>query len=129
MELASRSFNANFYYSNNKVEQEDLEDLISEYMDRELETILEDNSVAEISSAILRFYDMFQSGNEALIIQEINKMPFCQTWLDVTIPVSKKQVQQENSDTSSESETEETNQNQSEEMDCEWTEVTYRKKR
>ena len=111
------------------MEPEDLEDLITDYMDSELQTVLEDDSVREIASTILRLYEIFQSGNETLLLQELNKLPFCETWLDVTIPTSKKQFQEENCDSSSESEAEESRKNQSDQMECEWTEVIYRKKR
>lgn len=114
-------------FRNSKIECEDLEDLITEYMDSELHTILEDNSVREVSKVILDLFDLFQSGKHDELRQEIGKLPHCDLWLDITYNTPRRQPD-ENSDCSSDSETEEANNTGEEPMDCEWTEVSYRKK-
>ncbi|KAL0280979.1 UNVERIFIED_CONTAM: hypothetical protein PYX00_002118 [Menopon gallinae] len=115
--------------SNNKIETEDFEDLISDYMDNELQTILEDDSVREISKTILHLYDVYQAKGEEGLTEEMGRLPPCDFWLDITYPVPSKTYCEESSGDESESEAEDTANNQTEDMDCEWTEVSYRRKR
>lgn len=96
-------------------------------MDNELQTLLEDDSVREISKTILRLYEVYLARGEEGLAQEMSCLPPCELWLDVTYPVPPRASCEDSSGEESESETEDANQ--SEEMDCEWTQVSYRRKR
>lgn len=95
-------------------------------MDSELHTILEDNSVYEVSSVIHNLFSLFQSGRHEELAGELSKLPHCDLWLDVTYNVPNRHVEDSSSN---ESENEDGEKNESQPMDCEWTEVSYRKKR
>ena len=129
-----------FFSRNNKIECEDLEDLISDYMDSELETILEDDSVREVSKVILQLFDLFQNGKHDELRLEINKLPHCDLWLDISYnpPHPPPRKIHDDSEESSESDDDDDVDGNKEggggggvdePMDCEWTEVTYRRKR
>ncbi|KAK6645053.1 hypothetical protein RUM43_001329 [Polyplax serrata] len=116
-------------FTNSKVETEDLEDLITEYMDTELQTILEDNSVQDVSKVILQLFLLFQSGKHDELQQELNKLPHCDLWLDITYSTPRKVAVNCETSSGSESETEEPNKGEMQEpMDCEWTQVSYKRR-
>jgi pre-rRNA-processing protein TSR2 len=67
--------------SNAKVSEEDLMDLLEEIMDQECDTILEDESIKEISSILVRHLAMLKSGQLEAIQSELSSLPLCDQWI------------------------------------------------
>lgn len=59
---------------------------IEDYMDEQLNTILEDNSTVQVAEELLRFYRYCIEGNESTAKVELEKLPPLQSWFTCERP-------------------------------------------
>ncbi|CRK97764.1 CLUMA_CG011144, isoform A [Clunio marinus] len=67
--------------SNTKIDEENIVDLLEDIMDEEFNTICEDNSIAEIATFLIKYFNMLKSGNIQQIQQELGSLPPCEKWI------------------------------------------------
>lgn len=55
--------------------------MLEDLMDQEFDTICDDNSIKEISSLLVRYLSMMNSGSAEQIRQELSNLPPCEMWI------------------------------------------------
>ncbi|KAG5681777.1 hypothetical protein PVAND_011185 [Polypedilum vanderplanki] len=97
--------------SNVKINEEDLMDLLEDIMDQECDTILEDDSIKEISSILLRYLELLKNGQVEVIKSELSCLPPCEQWIEQGKKINI--INDPDDDDSSSSEDEQNNQQMS----------------
>ncbi|KAK0162115.1 hypothetical protein PV327_008479 [Microctonus hyperodae] len=119
-------------YMNDDLSSDDLAAELEEYMDREFQTELQDNSAKEIAEILMNFYHYSHDGYGETVMTEMNKLPQLQPWI-----LSRDQIKQLtskslpiNDDSSSDSEEENGNSMETTATNVsEWVEVKTRRKK
>ncbi|KAK0170355.1 hypothetical protein PV328_010926 [Microctonus aethiopoides] len=119
-------------YMNDDFSSDDLAVELEEYMDREFQTELQDNSAKEIAEILMNFYHYCHDGYEETAKAEMNKLPQLQPWI-----LSRDEIKQRtsnlrpiNDDSSSDSEEENGNSMETAATNAsDWVEVKTRRKK
>lgn len=99
---------------------------LEDYMDEQLNTILEDNSTVQVAEELLRFYRYCIEGNESTAKTELEKLPPLQPWLICERPIRSTRPLPVQQDSNSD---EDMNVDKNEQEDDGWTVVTNRRSR
>ncbi|XP_017770548.1 PREDICTED: uncharacterized protein LOC108558223 [Nicrophorus vespilloides] len=121
--VQSMNYIVSYGMSEQDLESEDFEDVLEDIMDREFDTLCEDNSIAEISQLLYKFLQMIKKGNVEEYNVEYAKLPVRPQWITNQAPAPKKR--EEVPAPSGESAVEESMDAE----DSEWTQVKSKKKR
>lgn len=108
------------------IEAEEIADFLIEFMDREFQTICEDNSPEEVAVVLWQFYQHCKSGNHHLVNLELSRLPKCDVWLSKHHPVSTPEEAMDPVDIISNGHSSNV---AAEERDPEWTQVKTRRRR
>lgn len=99
---------------------------LEDYMDEQLNTILEDNSTVQVAEELLRFYQYCIEGNEAIAKMEFEKLPPLQSWFTCERPIQSTRSLPVKQDNSSD---EDMDVDKNEQETDGWTVVTNRRNR
>jgi pre-rRNA-processing protein TSR2 len=70
-------------------------DLLEDIMDEQFDTVCEDESIKEVSSVLIKLFDMAKSGNIEAVRSELAQLPPCTVWITQSFQV--KRVKEESS--------------------------------
>ena len=106
---------------------EEVADFLADFMDKEFQTVCEDNSPDEVAIVLWQFYQHCKAGRHDLVSIELSKFPKCEMWL--CKPVHPVRSDEEAMDTADTVTSERSSNIVVEEHDPEWTEVRSRRKK
>jgi pre-rRNA-processing protein TSR2 len=113
-------------FCKNDVGVEEVADFLADFMDKEFQTMCEDNSPDEVAIVLWQFYQHCKAGRHDLVSSELSKFPKCEMWL--CKPVHPVRSDEETMDTA-DTVTSERSNIVVEEHDPEWTEVRSRRRK
>lgn len=70
-------------------------DLLEDIMDEQFNTVCEDESIKEVSTVLIKYFDMAKSGNMEAVRSELAQLPPCSVWITQSFQV--KRVKEESS--------------------------------
>ncbi|XP_059607934.1 uncharacterized protein LOC132255788 [Phlebotomus argentipes] len=130
---------------------EDLQDALDDYLDQEFQTICDDNSSQEISHFLIKYLNMFKSGQLTEIASELAQLPVASIWLHPSHKITYVAVENSSSESEDEENPQQSQQNgftvtdlpagfapsasgasmaiQEEDMEPGWTKVTSKSRR
>jgi pre-rRNA-processing protein TSR2 len=114
-------------FCKNDVGAEEVADFLADFMDKEFQTVCEDNSPDEVAIVLWQFYQHCKAGRHDLVSIELSKFPKCEMWL--CKPVHPVRSDEEAMDTADTVTSERSSNIVVEEHDPEWTEVRSRRKK
>lgn len=113
-------------YMNEGLTSDQIAAEIEDYMDEQLNTILEDNSTVQVAEELLRFYRYCIEGNESTAKVELEKLPPLQSWFTCERPTRATRSLPVKQDSSSD---EDMDVDKSEQEADGWTVVTNKRNR
>ncbi|CAL1688248.1 unnamed protein product [Lasius platythorax] len=111
-------------YMNEGLTSDQIAAELEDYMDEQLNTILEDDSTVQVAEELLRFYRYCMEGNESTAKTELEKLPPLQPWLTCERPVRSTRPLPLKEDSSSD---EDMDVDKNEQENDGWTVVTNRR--
>jgi Pre-rRNA-processing protein TSR2. len=115
------------FFCKNDVCAEEVADFLADFMDKEFQTVCEDNSPDEVATVLCQFYQHCKAGRHDLVSFELSKFPKCEVWL--CKPVHLVRSDEEAMDTVDTVTSERNSNTVIEEHDPEWTEVRSRRRK
>jgi pre-rRNA-processing protein TSR2 len=114
-------------FCKNDIGAEEAADFLAEFMDKEFQTVCEDNSPDEVATVLWQFYQHCKAGRHDLVSLELSKFPKCEMWLCKPVHPIRSDV--EAMDTVDTITHERSSDIVIEEHDPEWTEVRSRRRK
>jgi pre-rRNA-processing protein TSR2 len=114
-------------FCKNDICVEEVADFLVDYMDKEFQTVCEDNSPDEVATVLCQFHQHCKEGRHDLVSLELSKFPKCEMWL--CKPVLRVRSDDEAMDIVDTITNERSSNNVEEGHDPEWTEVRSRRRK
>ncbi|XP_029156688.1 uncharacterized protein LOC114929324 [Nylanderia fulva] len=111
-------------YMNEGLTSDQIAAELEDYMDEQLNTILEDNSTIQVAEELLRFHRYCMEGNESTAKTELEKLPPLQPWFTCERPVRSTRPLPSKEDSSSD---DDMDVDKNEQENDGWTVVTSRR--
>lgn len=73
-------------------------DLLEDIMDEQFDTVCEDESIKEVSSVLIKYFDMAKNGSIDAVRSELAQLPPCNIWITKSFQVQRVQDDSSSSD-------------------------------